>query len=902
MLKLRPAALTLAMLSLSVPAMAQTLTVSNGMPPQNALTHPAGLSHSWFGPVAAGGQTYRQNRVTVNAAVPDSDVLGGYSPTLNVADNRVLLLSGATAHSAVGGVSQSGVYAVGNEVCLEAGSSVTEALGALSTGTGTLRDNAVILKGRAQNVMGALSYQGAALSNEVTVESTGQADTVTGARARGDASSNEVIIESGATAGTVYGAISHQGRANSNFVSLSGRVSRAVGAYGATEAESNFLDIMAGGKADEAFGAVSGQAARYNSVTLWEGAAVTALTGAQAQSTAESNYVTVSKGAEAGTLVGAQSAGGDAIYNTVRIYGKAGTVTGAKALTGGAYFNEVFLEEGAEIAGEVTGGSGVSDASYNLIDSNATVRGTLTGGYAPRGNADFNLVLQRGELTGNAVAGSGLSANHNTLILRNASVSGDVMAALASQGEHNLTVLEGDISVQGTVYAARTPTGAPLNLHNEISVNGTATVGGMDGFHRLHLLAEGRNQGAEGEHILTVTGAKGLDLRGRELWVSGLSVQPGERVELIYVESTDKLLVDESTLIRGDNSFVFNAWVPKDEHVFHHELIWEESVSENTGSSGSPVTPPSGNLNDGEIFEPLRTVDQSYAQSLLSVRTAALFSVQQGNALTENIPVSPEAALTPFAYAAYYDSDYALHGTLKLHGYALMAGVSLPLVDKVSLALFAESGESHSSHSLGEVKPRGSFDYTGGGLKLAYSGESFALEGAVRAGVLNADFEAFYPRSEERVTYSHDSPYYALSVSPSLKVPLNPALNFDSKLSYALSVLDSDHVTLEHRDRNRLHLERAYLQSLSLSTGLSFSPRDFLSLRPGLYALTYLNDGVGARIEGLDIDRHDTGVHSVGLSLDAQGTWQKLNFNLHVRQGYGTLEESAVSALVSYVF
>ena len=104
------------------------------------------------------------------------------------------------------------------------------------------------------------------------------------------------------------------------------------------------------------------------------------------------------------------------------------------------------------------------------------------------------------------------------------------------------------------------------------------------------------------------------------------------------------------------------------------------------------------------------------------------------------------------------------------------------------------------------------------------------------------------------------------------------------------------------RDRNRLHLERAYLQSLSLSTGLSFSPRDFLSLRPGLYALTYLNDGVGARIEGLDIDRHDTGVHSVGLSLDAQGTWQKLNFNLHVRQGYGTLEESAVSALVSYVF
>ena len=187
MLKLRPAALTLALLSLSVPAMAQTLTVSSGMPPQSALTHPAGLSHSWFGPVAAGGQTYRQNRVTLNAAVPDSDVLGGYSPTLNVADNRVLLLSGATAHSAVGGVSQSGVYAVGNEVCLEAGSSVTEALGALSTGTGTLRDNAVILKGRARNVMGALSSQGAALSNEVTVESTGQADTVTGARARGDA-------------------------------------------------------------------------------------------------------------------------------------------------------------------------------------------------------------------------------------------------------------------------------------------------------------------------------------------------------------------------------------------------------------------------------------------------------------------------------------------------------------------------------------------------------------------------------------------------------------------------------------------------------------------------------------------------------------------------------------------
>lgn len=902
MLKLRPAALTLALLSLSVPAMAQTLTVSSGMPPQSPLTHPAGLSHSWFGPVAAGGQTYRQNRVTLNAAVPDSDVLGGYSPTLNVADNRVLLLSGATAHSAVGGVSQSGVYAVGNEVCLEAGSSVTEALGALSTGTGTLRDNAVILKGRARNVMGALSSQGAALSNEVTVESTGQADTVTGARARGDASSNEVIIESGATAGTVYGAISHQGRANSNFVSLSGSVIRAVGAYGATEAASNFLDIMEGGKADEAFGAVSVQAARYNSVTLWEGAAVTALTGAQAQSTAESNYVTVSKGAEAGTLVGAQSAGGDTLYNTVRIYGKAGTVTGAKALTGGAYFNEVFLEEGADISGDVTGGSGVSDASYNLIDSHATVRGNLTGGYAPGGNADFNLVLQRGELTGNAVAGSGLSANHNTLILRNASVSGDVMAALASQGEHNLTVLEGYNSVKGTVYAARSPEGLPLNLHNEISVNGTATVGGLDGFHRLHLLAENKNQGEAGEHILTVTGAEGLDLRGRELWVSGLSVQEGQRVDLIYVESEDKLYVDEGTLIRGDNSFVFNAWVPRDEHVFEHELIWEESASEDTEPPVSPGTPPAGNLNDGELFEPLRIVDQSYAQSLISVRTAALFTVHQGNALSEEVPAVPGTGIAPFARVSYFDSSYDLHGTLKLHGYALLAGISLPLGERTALALFAEGGESHSSHGLGEVKPRGSFNYTGAGLKLAYDCENLALEGMVRAGSLSADFEAFYPRSGERVTYSHDSPYYALSISPSLCVPLSPALSFDSKLSYALSVLESDHVTLEHRDRNRLQLDRAYLHSLCLSTGLTFSPVKQLTLSPALYALTYLNDGVEARIEGFDIDRHDTGVHSVGLSLDAHGSWQSLNFNVSLRQGYGTLEESAVSALISYYF
>lgn len=902
MLKLRPAALTLALLSLSVPAMAQTLTVSSGMPPQSALTHPAGLSHSWFGPVAAGGQTYRQNRVTLNAAVPYSDVLGGYSPTLNVADNRVLLLSGAKAHSAVGGVSQSGVYAVGNEVCLEAGSSVTEALGALSTGTGTLRDNAVILKGRARNVMGALSSQGAALSNEVTVESTGQADTVTGARARGDASSNEVIIESGATAGTVYGAISHQGRANSNFVSLSGSVRRAVGAYGATEAASNFLDIMEGGKADEAFGAVSVQAVRYNSVTLWEGAAVTALTGAQAQSTAESNYVTVSKGAEAGTLVGAQSAGGDTLYNTVRIYGKAGTVTGAKALTGGAYFNEVFLEEGAEISGDVTGGSGVSDASYNLIDSHVTVRGNLTGGYAPGGNADFNLVLQRGELTGNAVAGSGLSANHNTLILRNASVSGDVMAALASQGEHNLTVLEGYNSVKGTVYAARSPEGLPLNLHNEISVNGTATVGGLDGFHRLHLLAENKNQGEAGEHILTVTGAEGLDLRGRELWVSGLSVQEGQRVDLIYVESEDKLYVDEGTLIRGDNSFVFNAWVPRDEHVFEHELIWEESASEDTEPPVSPGTPPAGNLNDGELFEPLRIVDQSYAQSLISVRTAALFTVHQGNTLSEEVPAVPGTGIAPFARVSYFDSSYDLHGTLKLHGYALLAGISLPLGERTALTLFAEGGESHSSHGLGEVKPRGSFNYTGAGLKLAYNCENLALEGMVRAGSLSADFEAFYPRSGERVTYSHDSPYYALSISPSLCVPLSPALSFDSKLSYALSVLESDHVTLEHRDRNRLQLDRAYLHSLCLSTGLTFSPVKQLTLCPALYALAYLNDGVEARIEGFDIDRHDTGVHSVGLSLDAHGSWQSLNFNVSLRQGYGTLEESAVSALISYYF
>lgn len=868
---IKPLPLTLALLALT-PAQAQYLNFTSSSTPLSAASSPiqnSGLELSaspWFGPQSG---TFRGNRVELSGISGSYDAIGAWHHSQNVADNE-LTVTGSTLNLALTALNQGTSPTSYNTLNISSDSQAQSALAAWSQGT--VRVNTLNLEGSATYAVAGMSLNGAAQSNDLWLSSSARATWAVGGSGT-SASSNEVITDAGSVATTVLGAVATQGSAAQNSVSIMGTANSVVGGMGATAADSNFVDLM--GTVNTALAGYSPQgSASYNSITQWSGTTK--------------------------QLIGAV-ASGNVLANTVNVSaGSAEQVLGAQSYTGAAYFNQINLYANATVTGSIVGATAHGPANYNAVSIEGTVQGSVLAAHSQSANADLNLLrVTNGTVHGDVTVAQAPSAAHNTLLLNNATVNGNAIVAAAQNLAHNLAIVRGTTTVTGTISGTQ-----------EIAVDGMVSVGGLTDFRRLHILLHPSNDSvtsANPKHALTVTGAAGLDLRHKELWVSGLKVPAADPSKLIYVDATDQLIVDETTLIRGDETFVFNAWVPKDDHRFEHELIWTETgptppneqepqpdepqPDEPQPDNPQPDTPqPDQPSSENQpIFEHSTQVDRAHAQTLLVTPAAAALTLAQGASLLDELVIPKSVA--PVIAGRAYDFDFKANGVLELEGAATLMGVALPGPGPLYSVLFMELGQADCEQDFAGITPQGSVKTGGLGVMLGLDHNGWTLHGAVRAGMVQSDFEAYFERTKDQVAFDYDTEYAALSLKGSYELPLTPTVALVPQLRYDLIYLNATDLTIEHKDHNTLNMDAMTLNSVRLGLGAKWQVSDQLTLSLSGYGRRILSSRFTGMVENYEVPAYELDGTSCGINLGAAGTLGPITYHAALRRSWADISE-----------
>lgn len=868
---IKPLPLTLALLALT-PAQAQYLNFTSSSTPLSAASSPiqnSGLELSaspWFGPQNG---TFRGNRVELSGISGSYDAIGAWHHSQNVADNE-LTVTGSTLNLALTALNQGTSPTSYNTLNISSDSQAQSALAAWSQGT--VRVNTLNLEGSATYAVAGMSLNGAAQNNDLWLSSSARTTWAVGGSGA-SASSNEVITDAGSVATTVLGAVATQGSAAQNSVSIMGTADSVVGGMGATAADSNFVDLM--GTVNTALAGYSPQgSASYNSITQWSGTTK--------------------------QLIGAV-ASGNVLANTVNVSaGSAEQVLGAQSYTGAAYFNQINLYANATVTGSIVGATAHGPANYNAVSIEGTVQGSVLAAHSQSANADLNLLrVTNGTVHGDVTVAQAPSAAHNTLLLNDATINGNAIVAAAQNLAHNLAIVRGTTTVTGTISGTQ-----------EVAVDGTVRVGGLTDFRRLHILLHSSNDSvtsANPKHALTVTGAAGLDLRHKELWVSGLKVPAADPSKLIYVDATDQLIVDETTLIRGDETFVFNAWVPKDDHRFEHELIWTETgptppneqepqpdepqpddpqPEEPQPDTPKPDQPSSENQ---PIFEHSTQVDRAHAQTLLVTPAAAALTLAQGASLLDELVIPKSVA--PVIAGRAYDFDFKANGVLELEGAATLMGVALPGPGPLYSVLFMELGQADCEQDFAGITPQGSVKTGGLGVMLGLDHNGWTLHGAVRAGMVQSDFEAYFERTKDQVAFDYDTEYAALSLKGSYELPLTPTVALVPQLRYDLIYLNATDLTIEHKDHNTLNMDAMTLNSVRLGLGAKWQVSDQLTLSLSGYGRRILSSRFTGMVENYEVPAYELDGTSCGLNLGAAGTIGPINYHAALRRSWADISE-----------
>ena len=873
---IKPLPLTLALLALT-PAQAQYLNFTSSSTPLSATSSPiqnSGLELSaspWFGPQSG---TFRGNRVELSGISGSYDAIGAWHHSQNVADNE-LTVTGSTLNLALTALNQGTSPTSYNTLNISSDSQAQSALAAWSQGT--VRVNTLNLEGSATYAVAGMSLNGAAQSNDLWLSSSARTTWAVGGSGA-SASSNEVITDAGSVATTVLGAVATQGSAAQNSVSIMGTADSVVGGMGATAADSNFVDLM--------------------------GTVNTALAGYSPQGSASDNSITQWSGTTK-QLIGAV-ASGNVLANTVNVSaGSTEQVLGAQSYTGAAYFNQVNLYANATVTGSIVGATAHGPANYNAVSIEGTVQGSVLASHSQSANADLNLLrVTNGTVHGDVTVAQAPSAAHNTLLLNNATVNGNAIVAAAQNLAHNLAIVRGTTTVTGTISGTQ-----------EIAVDGTVRVGGLTDFRRLHILLHPSNDSvtsANPKHALTVTGAAGLDLRHKELWVSGLKVPAADPSKLIYVDATDQLIVDETTLIRGDETFVFNAWVPKDDHRFEHELIWTETgptppnEQEPQPDEPQPDEPQPDNpqpekpqpdtpqpdqpsSENQPIFEHSTQVDRAHAQTLLVTPAAAALTLAQGASLLDELVIPKSVA--PVIAGRAYDFDFKANGVLELEGAATLMGVALPGPGPLYSVLFMELGQADCEQDFAGITPQGSVKTGGLGVMLGLDHNGWTLHGAVRAGMVQSDFEAYFERTKDQVAFDYDTEYATLSLKGSYELPLTPTVALVPQLRYDLIYLNATDLTIEHKDHNTLNMDAMTLNSVRLGLGAKWQVSDQLTLSLSGYGRRILSSRFTGMVENYEVPAYELDGTSCGINLGAAGTLGPITYHAALRRSWADISE-----------
>ena len=656
----------------------------------------------------------------------------------------------------------------------------------------------------------------------------------------------------------------------------------------------------------------------------------------KAGNTVENNRVVLENSGRMLRILGGYSKEGDVRGNIVEVFGTTPSsdmpsIDGGRTQTGNATGNMVFVRQGAQVYGTLAGGKvshetgGTAQNNIVVIESGASIGssaqstatvnagigtsansnavyvfgaayGDVFGGQAKKGTgtANDNLVYvgSGAQVSGHAFAAYGAlrslsNASNNVLVIEDATVSGNAAAVSTNDytGQKNELHLIGNAVVKGG--AGANFDGWQSNAYREtttglVHINGTATVGSLEGFNELVFeLTDANAETAAltitNAHKVIETGDPILDLTSVSTLIDAADLtDPSKGAVLIALKDGQSisLQVDGHTSFADEsNVFVDQAWAIS-EAILSAGSIQADAMYIN--GRGELVSSLDGveTVWGGKVTTPTReshTLAESLLGTVAFVNQGAEFIADEG--LRAMVSASAVGSTAVFGAVHGGSSRYRTGSHVDVDGVTLVTG-AVTRAGGLMLAGFVEAGWASSEGHVDGSKGDGDHDYYGLGAAVRYTFESpLYLDASLRFGTASTEFSGRYADASAR--YDADGLYGSMHAGAGWVFALGQKTNLDVYARYVLTYLEGDTVGLGTAGGETYDTKDTVTHAFRVGTRLTGSVTEFADWRAGL-AYEHVADGdaksdviaSGTR-SALDVPtlEGDTGIVELGFSL-----------------------------------
>lgn len=682
--------------------------------------------------------------------------------------------------------------------------------------------------------------------------------------------------------------------------------------------------------------------------------------------TVEGNRVLIDTDGKMKGIWGGYSASGDAKGNIVEIKGTTSnsdmpTIRGGQALNGTADRNWIYLHNGATVYADMSAGygndTGTAHDNVVVIEAGATVgteRSTRTVNGGLGTSADGNALYVAGTVYGavnggNATSQSG-TANGNLVYLQpGATVSGNAFAASSIAGAQNNVLVVEDATVEGNAAAVggNGYTGIGSNeLHligkpvvkggaganydgwqaNQyrsvpglVHVNGTATVGSLEGFDSLifELTDENVTTAAltiTNEHVVVYGQEPLLDLRSVEVGIDALALSdPSQGAVLIGLtegQSLD-LKLDAHTSFNDDSRvFVQTTWTVSSKVVQTGSITVDKVGINAQGdivaslNGTETVLAASANASTAATTES-HTLAESWLGTVAFVNQGAEFIADEGMRAMAAAALPGQTAVFGAMHGG--SSRYRTGSHVDVDGVTLVTG-AVTRTGALLLAAFAEAGWAQSEGHVAAFRGDGDHDYYGLGAALRYTFDNpFYADASVRLGRASTDFTGRYTQASAH--YEADGLYGTLHAGVGYILPLTRALDLDLFGRYVLTYLEGDTTDLGTGVGETYETDDTVTHALRFGARLTGAAGDAAHWRAGLaYERVFDGDAESTVIaagtrSALTVPtlEGDTGIAEVGLTVKPTQT-RRWFADVSLKGYAGERKGVAGNATIGYTF
>lgn len=386
-----------------------------------------------------------------------------------------------------------------------------------------------------------------------------------------------------------------------------------------------------------------------------------------------------------------------------------------------------------------------------------------------------------------------------------------------------------------------------------LALSGVNKIGALSDFPSVDLTATAANNlAAGGQPILTLTGSS-VDLSDVTFNLYG-ELDAGANVAVLKVEDVNAIVGTGETTIVGHGTFVDQTWKGGAEDL-KSEL---EDGQLNTGNIAFEAT---ANSNT-------KTLSEVRLGSVAMVNQGAEFIADEGLAAIRS--AARPGAVAAFGAVAAGTSEYETGSSVDLDSWNLVVGAASKVGD-LTLAGFAEYGTGSSEAEVAQAKADGDHEYYGFGIAARWdAGSGLYVDGAVRLGMSNTEFNGVYASNGATARYDGDAFYSTFHIGAGYAFPIGNAVEATVYGRYAASYLEGDTLKLEGTT-NAYDADSVTTQTVRLGLRATGSVMKTAEWRAGLAYEHAFGGDADASVSGIALDAPsldgDTGILEAGFTM-----------------------------------